>query len=290
MYNPGPTKTFKAGEALSERRLVKIESGTVTDPPEVVYAGAGEDAIGVTEHQAAAGDPVSVRLLNDAGTFEIECLVDAAISRGTLLYAGASGMVTDASSGSVVGVALEAGEDNAHIEVAIDNRKPTTAAGTTITDSGNKFSGSTVEAALQECAAAATIDIADAGEYTAETTVEGALQELYATGRGNLIADPGDAGVIPVTKSGNCALTSGADAETRTLAIPGKVGQLLAITLDVDGGGDIAITVAAAINQTGNTVITLGDAGDTVVLIGVQVAGALVWRVLVNDGAALSTP
>ena len=267
MYNHGP-KTFIAGEDLSECRLVKIESGTTEDPPEVVYAGAGEDAIGVTQHQADEGEPIAVRLLNDGGTFEIECLVDSEIARGTLLYPGANGMATDESSGSVVGVALETGVDNAHIEVAIDNRKPTTAAGVTLVD---------------------------ADGYTDEATVEAALQELYpqviaSTARTpSALTDPGDAGAIPVTKTGNCALTSGAEAETRTLAIPTIAGQELAISLDVDGGGDIAITVAAAINQTGNDTITLGDAGDTIVLKAVQVAGALVWRVVVNDGCTLTT-
>jgi predicted RecA/RadA family phage recombinase len=102
----------------------------------------------------------------------------------------------------------------------------------------------------------------------------------------NTIADPGDAGAIPVTKSGVCAITTAA-AETRTLAIPGHIGQILAISMDVDGG-DCVITVAAAINQAGNTHITLNDAGDTVVLVGVQKAAGLVWRVLVNDGATLA--
>jgi len=149
MYNEG-IKTFIAGEALIARRLVKLESGTVTDPPEVVYADAGEDAIGVTEVAVADTEPVSVKLLNNSGTFEIEALVDSAIARGTSLYVGASGVVTDASSGSVIGIALETAVDGARIEVAIDNRKPTTAAGTTYADASGYTSAATVEAALDE--------------------------------------------------------------------------------------------------------------------------------------------
>lgn len=102
-----------------------------------------------------------------------------------------------------------------------------------------------------------------------------------------VIADPGDAGAIAVDKSGVCAITT-EGAETRTLAIPTKVGQQLALVLDVDGGNAV-VTVASAINQTGNNTITMGDAGDTVVLTGVQVAGTLAWRLVVNDGTALST-
>lgn len=133
---------------------------------------------------------------------------------------------------------------------------------------------------------ASAISIADAGNYTAQTTVEAALQEIYPKAP-VAIADPGASGAIPVTKSGSVAITT-ATAETRTLAIPALAGITLALSLDVDGG-DCVITVAAAINQTGNNTITLGDAGDTVVLTAIQKAGALVWRVLVNDGCSLTT-
>jgi hypothetical protein len=103
------------------------------------------------------------------------------------------------------------------------------------------------------------------------------------------ITDPGDEGAIAVTASGVCALTTSDTAETRTVAIPTQVGQDLTLVLDVDGGGAATVTVAAAINQTGNNTITFDDAGDTVALRAVQVAGALVWRMLVNDGATLTT-
>jgi hypothetical protein len=103
-----------------------------------------------------------------------------------------------------------------------------------------------------------------------------------------LIADPGDTNAIPVTDSGNCALTSGAGAETRTLAIPTFVGQELRLSHDVDGGGDIATTVAGGIDSAGNTIITMADAGDACTLEAMQVAGALVWRIMGNAGCALT--
>lgn len=134
--------------------------------------------------------------------------------------------------------------------------------------------------------AASAISIADAGGYTAQTTVEAALQEIYPKAP-VAIADPGNAGAIPVTKSGSVAITT-AGAETRTIAIPGLAGITIVISLNVDGG-DCVITAAAAINQTGNNTITMNDAGDVIVLIAVQKAGALVWRVLVNDGCTLTT-
>ena len=92
------------------------------------------------------------------------------------------------------------------------------------------------------------------------------------------IADPGNAGAIPVTISGVCNLTTGGGGETRTLAIPTAIGQRIGLHLNVDGGGDCAITVASAFNQDGDTVITLNDAGDYVELVGVHIASALRWR------------
>jgi hypothetical protein len=136
--------------------------------------------------------------------------------------------------------------------------------------------------------AASAISMADAGAFTAQTTVEAGLQELYPKAP-VAITDPGDAGAVPVTRSGSCALTSGGTAETRTIAIPALAGITLDISLDVDGGGDVTITVAAAVNQTGNNTIVLADAGDHLRLAAVQVAGALVWRLVCNDGGALST-
>lgn len=135
--------------------------------------------------------------------------------------------------------------------------------------------------------AASAISLLDAGGFTSAVNVEAALAELYPQSLSFSITDPGDAGAIPVTRSGVCPITTAA-AETRTLAIPSFIGQRITLVCDVYAVGDAVITVAAAINQAGNTVITLNTAGDTVELVGVQVGGALVWRTVVNDGAALS--
>lgn len=135
--------------------------------------------------------------------------------------------------------------------------------------------------------AASAISIADSGGFTTETAVEGALAEIYPKVTA-VIADPGDGGAIPVTKSGTVAITTTGVDDTRTLAIPTFAGQQLDISLDVDAG-DAVITVAAAVNQTGNNTLTGADAGDHIRLVGVQVGGALVWRVAANDGWALST-
>lgn len=119
----------------------------------------------------------------------------------------------------------------------------------------------------------------------ANTLAIGALEDAAY----GVIADPGDAGAIPVAASGGLYITSTeAGGETRTLADPTLNGQTLDITLDVDGG-TVVITAASAINATGNNTITLADAGDFIRLTAVQIGGDLVWRVVANYGAALST-
>jgi len=136
--------------------------------------------------------------------------------------------------------------------------------------------------------AASAISLLDSGSLTAQTEVEAVIAEILARVPATAaIADPGDTGAIPVTRSGSVAITTAA-AETRTLAIPSFIGQQLSISCDVYAVGDAVITVASAINQAGNTIITLNGAGDTVVLTAVQIGGVLAWRVVVNDGAALS--
>lgn len=102
------------------------------------------------------------------------------------------------------------------------------------------------------------------------------------------IADPGTGAAIPVTASGAIALTIGAGAETNTLAIPTFLGQTLTIVSSVQGAGTRAITSAQAINQAGNTIMTFAALADFIMLRAVSIAGALRWRVVANDGVALS--
>lgn len=102
----------------------------------------------------------------------------------------------------------------------------------------------------------------------------------------NPISDPGDAAAIPVLLSGYCYLTSGG-AETRTLADPQFDGQVLNLSMDVDGG-DIVITAASNVSQAASTSLTFADAGDHLYLVAIQVGGALKWRIMANDGVALA--
>ena len=143
--------------------------------------------------------------------------------------------------------------------------------------------------------AATAISFAPTGTIAA-TTVQAAVAEVSGdvtvlspfVPAAAVIADPGDAGAIAVARSGNCAITTTIiGGETRTVAAPAAGGLILGLDLSVDGG-NVAITVASAINQAGNTIITMGDVGDVCVLYSVKIGAAYAWRVLVNDGCALS--
>lgn len=135
--------------------------------------------------------------------------------------------------------------------------------------------------------AASAISLLDSGAFTAEIEVEAALAEIYPKAP-VAVADPADAGDIPVTRSATVALTSVTiGGETRALAIPSLAGTTLLLAFDVDGG-DIVITAASGINVAGNTIMTFDTVGQYIKLEAAQVAGVMVWRVTANDGVALS--
>jgi predicted RecA/RadA family phage recombinase len=129
-------------------------------------------------------------------------------------------------------------------------------------------------------------DVAVSGDAT--LAGNGALT-LAATAKPltTAITDPGNAGAIPVTNTGTCPIVT-TGAQTRTLAAPTYAGQVLVLGMKTDGG-DCVITASAGINQTGNNTITMNDAGDTIVLVGVENGASKVWRVVVNDGCTLTT-
>lgn len=64
------------------------------------------------------------------------------------------------------------------------------------------------------------------------------------------LIDPGNAGAIPVTRSGHVPLVT-TGAQTRTIAAPTFTGQELLLFLKTDGG-DCVVTVPTGINQNGN--------------------------------------
>ena len=103
------------------------------------------------------------------------------------------------------------------------------------------------------------------------------------------VSDPGNAGAVtvPAHHHAVCALTS-AGVETRTLGTAAFAGQRVSLQFSVDGG-NLTLTAAATVNQTGDNTLLFEAAGDEITLRASVKAGALVWRVVSNDGVALST-
>jgi predicted RecA/RadA family phage recombinase len=101
------------------------------------------------------------------------------------------------------------------------------------------------------------------------------------------ITDPGASGAIPVTGSGYVDIVT-AGAETRTLAAPTVKGSQLLISFKTKVGNCV-ITCATTVNTTGNNTITLSAAGQAVLLIAKTSGSTILWSVVSNDGASLST-
>lgn len=150
VMNEGIT-TFTANGALGAKIRVKITAASSTTPPQVEVAGAGEQHIGITEYAVASGKLVAVRLRTQPGTHE--STASEALAVGATLYGAAAGKIADTSSGTAIGISLEAATATGDIIEFIDFTVISTTA--------------------------ATVSIADAGSHTSETTVEAALQEIY---------------------------------------------------------------------------------------------------------------
>jgi len=146
----------------------------------------------------------------------------------------------------------------------------------TTTSSGNTFIGFAMEAAG---ATDEKVRVLWNGPVSVANTVHNALTAD--------LTDPGDTGAIPVTDSGKCDLVT-TGAQTRTLAAPTYIGQLLLLSLKTDGGNCV-ITCATTVNQTGNNTITMDDAGDAILLVGKANGANKRWSVVSNDGCTLST-
>lgn len=105
------------------------------------------------------------------------------------------------------------------------------------------------------------------------------------------LADPGTGVAITLGRaSASVPFTVAAGvAETNTLAAPSFQGQKLhLVAATVGAGGSRAVTVASAVNQTGNTIMTFAQANDWILLEGIRIGASLFWRIAANDGVALS--
>jgi predicted RecA/RadA family phage recombinase len=227
-----------------------IQEGDAVDhtPSSAVAAGA---VVVVGAHVGITKNPIPA---NTLGALAIEGLFDVvkvtgAINDGAAVFWDADGNPLNGTAG--------------------------TGCATTVSG-GNTFMGFAVGAAAET---AETVRIDLIGVAAVTNTIHNALTAV--------IEDPGNAGAIPVADSGHVDIVSGA-AETRTLAAPASIGELLLLSMKTDGG-DCVIAIATGINQTGNNRITMNDAGDSILLVGIASGANKLWRVAYNDGCTLST-
>lgn len=101
------------------------------------------------------------------------------------------------------------------------------------------------------------------------------------------IGDPGNGSAIPVQRDGYLEIAT-VGAETRTLAAPVAISQLLLLYMIVDGG-DCVISTAPAVKVNGNNRITFTAVGQYILLIGIHNGTQFVWRVCGIDGPTLTT-
>lgn len=97
----------------------------------------------------------------------------------------------------------------------------------------------------------------------------------------DLYPDPGTAGTITVDRSPcNVLLTSGAGAETRTLARPTAVAARAKLVFKTDGGGDITLTVTGGYNEDGDTTLVFSDVGQFAIFEAAYDGTDYFWRLV----------
>lgn len=130
--------TMKASVEIAQKLRVAIVPGTVTEPPEVAIAGAGEAGIGVNDYLVAITKDAAIVPYNKAGTMEMVAAV--AIAQGEEVYPAAAGKITNIPSGNALGFCMsEATADGDIIEVFVypQDVKVTGVNGATIATTGD---------------------------------------------------------------------------------------------------------------------------------------------------------
>lgn len=248
--------------ALTTGLLKHTVSAGVSTPATAV---AGTDyTVPATLAAITNGNGAALVGIEDAATFYAGAHVESALTALGVALGGTNSTTRNFTNNTVVA-------DNDSFFTAVDKLD-------------TKF---TNLAATTNGAGASLVGVEDSSGFLAATTVEAALAEI-AKFSPALLADPGHAAAIPVTRSATIEMTIGAGAETNTLAIPAFVGQTMRLYCGTIGGGTRAITAASAINVAGNTIMTFNAARDYIVLNGVSIGGTRCWEVANNSNVALS--
>ncbi len=106
MARANSPRTYTAGEELLAHRRVKLKLGTVTTPPEVEYADAGESHIGMTLDEVDAGALLAIKLRNHPGTHEMTA--GGAFAINVPLYGADDGKISTTVVGDQLATSHEA--------------------------------------------------------------------------------------------------------------------------------------------------------------------------------------
>lgn len=291
----------KTGVTIYAGALVAVESATGYLLP--VTAAAGLIVVGRAEKYVAAGASASGTYTCNVrpGCFKwvnksTDALADTEIGTGCYGYDDQTVCKTGGSK-SPAGIVVKVDSDGVWVMTAFMRSADDTliahlAGAETLTGIKTFNAAPVIGAGLTASGSVANDFSGATGHFKTPTSTSNLFtfnQKIAAGASSFAIADPGTAQAIPVTANAVINLTIGsAGAETNTLAIPTFIGQRLTIHADTVGTGTRAITAASAINQAGNTIMTFGAASDFIALIGVTLGGTRCWRVLANDGVALS--
>lgn len=98
-----------------------------------------------------------------------------------------------------------------------------------------------------------------------------------------VVPDPGASQVISLQGLSQCQVNLvSATGETRTLLAPSRSQQMVLVNLKTDGG-DVTLTVKDSASVTSDTYV-FDDAGDFVLLAGIDVGGVLTWVEIASRG------
>jgi hypothetical protein len=125
--------TFTAGAALEAFRRVKLSASFT-----VIYAGAGEEFIGITLEKVASGDQVAVELRTSVQSYKMVAAGPVALN--AVIYGAADGKIDDAVNGTAQGIALEAATADGDIIECLQNNGAAGAIGANmvVTEEANK--------------------------------------------------------------------------------------------------------------------------------------------------------
>ena len=276
------THTDGGGSAIHYGLLVDGTSDLAVGSANSTAGGAAAATPGLTirsgnrvKDDADAGVPGSGAVVYRSGDASVTAAAIGGASGAVTLRSGDTDSTSAGGTGGITGAAtLRSGHATSTLGTSGDT-------GTTTLSTGNSTdaaSGDTI------------VSTGSAGTTRGVVRIEAANRLQVRVHSTVLLADPGTGVAISAADSADVAITVGAGAETNTLAIPTYRGQTMGIFAESMGIGSRAITAASAINQAGNTIITLQTVNDYILLRAAMkaAAGTLAWRIALNDGCTLS--